>query len=358
MCELLGMECNTPTDLLFSFTGFSRRGGQTGPHQDGWGLAFYEGRAARVFLDPQPCSQSPLAAFFKGHSIKTELAVAHIRKRTEGPVGLANTHPFWREMWGQAWVFAHNGTLTGTESLRFSRYRPIGETDSERAFCWMLDRLLEEFSEPPPAGQLFAAVARLGSELSSRGVFNFLLGDGEHLFARCDTRLHHIVRQAPFGRATLTDDDVTVDFSRLASPEDRVAVVATSPLTRDEVWTAGSPGTLWVFRGGRLVASLDSPVLHPPPTTSCENLTPPAPPRSGEGEGQPVTRRDEAAIFTPIPRLPRLQAAAARRQRRAAAAAAAAPEAPATGRRVAKIAASGLYLTSPRPLSTARRGSP
>ena len=51
MCELLGMNCNVPTDIVFSFAGFRQRGGRTGPHQDGWGIAFYEGRGARVFHD-------------------------------------------------------------------------------------------------------------------------------------------------------------------------------------------------------------------------------------------------------------------------------------------------------------------
>ncbi len=44
MCELLGMSANVPTDIVFSFTGLMQRGGKTGPHKDGWGLAFYEGR--------------------------------------------------------------------------------------------------------------------------------------------------------------------------------------------------------------------------------------------------------------------------------------------------------------------------
>jgi hypothetical protein len=29
MCQLLGMNCNTPTDVTFSFTGFAQRGGRT-----------------------------------------------------------------------------------------------------------------------------------------------------------------------------------------------------------------------------------------------------------------------------------------------------------------------------------------
>ena len=113
MCELLGMDCNTPTDILFSFTGFSQRGGRTGPHGDGWGLAFYEGKAVRAFVDASPCAESALATFVRSHAIKTMTAVSHIRQKTRGRVKLANTHPFVRELWGRAWVFAHNGTVRG-----------------------------------------------------------------------------------------------------------------------------------------------------------------------------------------------------------------------------------------------------
>ena len=85
-----------------------------------------------------------------------------------------------------------------------------------------------------------------------------LLGDGDQLFARCATKLHYIVRKAPFRKATLADEDLSVDFAAVTTPSDRVAVVATMPLTRDETWTAGEPDTLWVFRRGRLVRTLAS----------------------------------------------------------------------------------------------------
>jgi len=48
MCQLLGMNCNVPTDICFSFSGFHHRGGRTDEHADGWGIAFYEGPAMRV----------------------------------------------------------------------------------------------------------------------------------------------------------------------------------------------------------------------------------------------------------------------------------------------------------------------
>lgn len=40
MCQLLGMNANTPTDIGFSFTGFHNRGGKTDHHSDGFGIAF------------------------------------------------------------------------------------------------------------------------------------------------------------------------------------------------------------------------------------------------------------------------------------------------------------------------------
>lgn len=42
MCELLALSANTPTDMRFSFRGLARRGGATGDHGDGWGLASFD----------------------------------------------------------------------------------------------------------------------------------------------------------------------------------------------------------------------------------------------------------------------------------------------------------------------------
>lgn len=264
MCELLGMDCNTPTDITFSFQGFAKRGGATGPHGDGWGLAFFEGRAARTFLDPTPCARSPLATFLHAHPIKTLQAIAHIRRKTRGVARLANTHPFQRELWGRSWVFAHNGTLAGAREIPLDgRFAPIGTTDSERAFCHLLGQLRAKVRDPGDALAVRRLLARVAGQLAKRGTFNFLLGDGEHLYARCDTRLWYVVRQAPFGRATLKDDALTVDFAAVTTPRDRVAVIATNPLTVDETWTRVPPATLLVFRRGRLLTSLPSGLPSP-----------------------------------------------------------------------------------------------
>lgn len=259
MCELLGMECNVPTDIVFSFTGLRCRGGRTGPHADGWGLALYDGPVARVFLEPSPAAHSPLADFLSQNAIKTLLAVGHVRKRTRGPTSLANTHPFVRELWGRHWVFAHNGTLRRVRRRKLGRFRPIGTTDSEYGYCYLMEALRSSFRDyPRKVSELWQAVADVGGELGADGTFNFLLGDGRHLYARCATKLAHLVRKAPFGLATLSDEDVRIDFSTVTTPNDRVAVIATQPLTSNEEWIHGRPGELWVFDGGTLRATLPS----------------------------------------------------------------------------------------------------
>src|SRR3954453_16326804 len=133
MCELLGMECNVPTDIVFSFSGLALRGGVRGPHADGWGLALYEGRSVRTFLEPAAAAGSKLAAYIRSHPIKTLLAIAHVRKRTRGPVSRPTQHPVVRELWGRHFTLHHNGTVRGVKRHDLGRFRPIGKTDSEYA---------------------------------------------------------------------------------------------------------------------------------------------------------------------------------------------------------------------------------
>jgi len=84
MCQLLGMNCNVPTDIVFSFTGFATRGGLTDEHKDGWGIAFFEGAGVRLFVDHQSAIASPVADLIKRYPIKSKHVIAHIRKATQG----------------------------------------------------------------------------------------------------------------------------------------------------------------------------------------------------------------------------------------------------------------------------------
>jgi predicted glutamine amidotransferase len=251
MCQLLGMNCNVPTDIVFSFTGFATRGGRSDIHNDGWGIAFFEGAGVRHFVDYQAAIASPIADLIKRCPIKSKNVIAHIRKATQGRVALENCHPFVRELWGRYWVFAHNGDLKNFNPVLDGPYRPVGNTDSEMAFCYLLQQLRRRFREAPPAlPDLRAALQELTAEIASHGPFNMMLSDGSALFAHCSTNLYYIVRQYPFATAKLSDEDISVDFSQVTTPDDRVAIIVTEPLTANETWVQFEPSELKVFVEG------------------------------------------------------------------------------------------------------------
>ena len=251
MCQLLGMNCNVPTDICFSFAGFQARGGATDVHSDGWGIAFFEGKGTRIFLEPTPSCTSPVAELVRQYPIHSKNVIAHIRKATQGVIGLENTHPFMRELWGRYWIFAHNGNLLDFNPDLDGSFMPVGLTDSERAFCWLLQELRQRFGSVAPArATLFASIHALTLEISGRGEFNFLLSNGRALWAHASTSLFYIERRHPFASAHLSDDDVQVDFSTQTSPSDKVAIIVTAPLTRNEPWTAFKHHELKVFVEG------------------------------------------------------------------------------------------------------------
>jgi predicted glutamine amidotransferase len=264
MCQLLAMNCNVPTDICFSFTGFRARGGLTDHHKDGWGIAFFEGKGVQQFLDSRSSVSSPIADLVRNYPIKSRNVIAHIRKATQGEVSLENTHPFLRELWGYNWIFAHNGNLPTYQPELNGRFLPIGSTDSERAFCWLLQELEKRFPSLPTREDLFSAIHSLTLSLAKLGEFNYMLSNGEFLLAHCSTRLHVLERKAPFAVAQLKDQDVAVDFSAMTTPSDRVAIVATLPLTDNENWRPIPPGQLWVFSQGEIIRELKTIPGLPP----------------------------------------------------------------------------------------------
>jgi len=250
MCQLLGMNCNVPTDVLFSFAGFAERGGHTDHHGDGWGIAFFEDKGLRHFVDHQSAAESPVAALIRHYPIKSCNVISHIRKATQGEVTLENCHPFVRELWGRYWVFAHNGDLKDYAPRLHGNFHPVGSTDSERAFCWLLQELAKSHATVPSVAELTLTLRELAPQIARHGTFNFLLSNGEALWAHASTNLCYVVRQHPFGSATLRDEDLSVNFAEHAAPGDRVAVVVTAPLTSDEAWTPLASGELKVFVDG------------------------------------------------------------------------------------------------------------
>uniref|UniRef100_A0A7S3L842 Glutamine amidotransferase type-2 domain-containing protein n=1 Tax=Amphora coffeiformis TaxID=265554 RepID=A0A7S3L842_9STRA len=312
MCQLLAINADTPTSISFTFRKFCQRGGCGDVHKDGWGLCFYEGGGGiRSFYDTAACCRSPLAAFLKDNfSPKTSNMVAHIRYMTRGDVSIENLHPFVRELWGITFCFAHNGDvplfshiqknrhiLLGKASADNLVYHEVGDTDSEAVFCAILNALRAEFhDELPTLHQLHDFLAQICEEIVTHKdvIFNFILSCGPNtLFAyswpgrkppsTTWNGLYYLVRQEVSPSiATVTaampstpsvhslkleDEDYEIDYhfpplttskndentTTINNPPEhlnRIAIVATKPLTDEVGWIEMKPRELLMFDRG------------------------------------------------------------------------------------------------------------
>ncbi len=262
MCELFAMSARFPTTVRLSLDELARHGGGTGPHRDGWGIAFWQDGDAFVIREPESASESRWVEFVQEREPRTSIAIAHVRKATQGARCLSNTQPFSRELGGRMHVFAHNGMLPGIEdvpSLASHRFRRIGDTDSEQAFCALLERLAPLWENGlPPLDDRLREIGKLASEIRVLGPANFLYTDGDVIIAHGHRRksaagpirppgLHLLCRTC----AALPDTAPLAGVAIDPVERQEVVLVASVPLS-SESWEELDEGEILVLREGRI----------------------------------------------------------------------------------------------------------
>jgi predicted glutamine amidotransferase len=224
-------------------------------HPHGWGVAVYDAMAASWRLQKHPACADGDARFLDvavtstGHAL-----IAHVRKKTIGPVGLENTHPFQKGRW----IFAHNGTIDDLDGLRGevspTRLKEVlGATDSEVFFAYLLTSLdafgdAERATPDQVEGALSRAVQRLSAS-PSLGAANFLLSNGQELYAYRRGRSLYALERRPGDairasrRSPETGAVIDTEW-----PSNRHAVLVASEAITDEPWVAVDEGTLLAVR--------------------------------------------------------------------------------------------------------------
>jgi len=265
MCELFAMSSLMPTMVDFSLESLARRGGAEGPHRDGWGVAFYADRDALLLREPAAASESALVRHIERHGPPSTRVISHIRLATSGDAVLRNTQPFVRELGGRAHVFAHNGDLPqiiGDPVFAVRRFQPIGETDSEFAFCHLLTRLEDLWraaeGEVPALAERLGVIAEVSARLRTLGTANFLYSDSDVLFVHADHRtqpgsevvlpgLYVLARSCQESVPDLSGSGVVLETAQQA-----LTLVASVPLT-DEDWRPLARGEVLAIAGGSIL---------------------------------------------------------------------------------------------------------
>ena len=267
MCELFGVSSSVPVGLTYALPEFAKHGGLMHRNKSGWGIAYRMGKDAIVVKEAAPASDSAWVRFIESHPIHTECAIAHVRYATQGEPSYANTHPFARELGGRLHVFAHNGGLKDIwdkVSLQDGPNLPIGQTDSEYAFCVLLERLKPLWRNAgavPKLHEQLDIVAGVAAELRPLGSANFLYSNGETLIAHAHQRSWEekdgFSAPRPPGLSLLRLDGRALIAKGLhmhdIGPDAQVAAVASVPLTEDG-WEPLPANTIVALEKGREVA--------------------------------------------------------------------------------------------------------
>ena len=267
MCELLAMSCRYPARLTFSLAALANRAKLPSRNQDGWGMAYYQERDVALYRDTASADTHPLVDWLMNNGPATKTAIGYIRHSTQGSISLANTGPFLRELNGRVHTFIHNGNLHCSDRFRAtgnSRFMPIGETDSELAFCELLEQIAALHQG---AGELASLDARmnvlsnLARQFRDCGPSNFLYSDGDTLFVHADQRHQNLT--GLMGSPALHYFEcysneipglVCEAEPPFAANDQKVILLATVPLS-DHGWQPLQRGQLLALQDGVIAAS-------------------------------------------------------------------------------------------------------
>ena len=172
--------------------------------------------------------------------------------------------PFSRELWGRVHVLDHNGDLGAGlchNTAAAARYRPIGETDSEAAFCLLLERLAAG-ADPKPADAvdvIFELFAAFALQMRKKGPANIIYASNGQLLVHADRRtkapgvieppgLWLLERHCSNGASTA----VTGEAVQLAGKDVDVALIASVPLTK-ESWQPLEQGSVLQLEHGCVI---------------------------------------------------------------------------------------------------------
>jgi glutamine amidotransferase len=264
MCELMGMSFAKPVSADFSIGEFAKRDEQ---NADGWGLAWYPDRSVAIVKEPVSWRASQHTQFLADyHALRSSIYIAHVRHKTVGGESThSDTHPFSRELAGRDYCFAHNGTLEGLPAIPPSAvYHPIGHTDSEWAFCLLIEALRRR------GGHLGDEIAWqwLADSLQSlngHGRLNCILSDGESLFCYRDAASYKNLTWrfvGVHGDQPHHFEDSQVQIALEDPTSNHGVLVASNPLSTSG-WEALRPGELLVLRGGAIQFSSHAEVTAP-----------------------------------------------------------------------------------------------
>ena len=233
-----------------------------GTHALGWGIAWYpnDNQAAIVKKDPVARGTNvQMEALADWNNFRSTVFFCKAKGAASGYTH-HETQPFTRSFAGQDWLFMHNGDLDKARLAQLhldkSRFlEPIGKTDSELAFCYLLGKVMEtearKLADVP--NELLMSWFQ---QLDALGSADMCISDGITVAVFYGTqsgRKLYYTRMTPPDHPSHFDSEA-VSFG-LDDPRDtyRTSLVVSSSGFDAGSWLPMLPGQLLIARRGTIV---------------------------------------------------------------------------------------------------------
>ncbi len=280
MSELVGMCFDSDVSPSVSFQApspveeESSTGSAAGLY--GWGVGWYPAseKGASVVKDPTSGGdQNVSSALGDWNRFRSTVFICHLRGH-QRPRRQQDAQPFVRSYGGRQWIFAHDGDLAIDWTTRLPlpddpAFDPLGRTDSEHAFCWLLSRIhsLRHHDLAEVAPEQLLAWFR---ELNVGGQLNIILTDGQHVAVYRDSeaggQLHWTRRVPPHSTHELSSRSVEITLNDADDSNRTGLIFSSEPLLEKQSpekesdggksaanWNALVPGQMMIARRGAVL---------------------------------------------------------------------------------------------------------
>lgn len=228
----------------------------------GWGLGWYpdDNQSAMVTKDTSSYdTQILMGAIIEWANFRSTSFLCKILSAKEG-YSHAETQPFSRSFAGRDWLFTHNGYLDKRELEKLhadkSRFlEPLGQTDSELAFCNLLAKVAESGArkisdiDPQILHSWFLRFDALGSS-------DMYFTDGSSMVffqgSQSPKQLRYSRIQPPENQDLYTSDVAKIKFNDPRDSYRTAFVMSSAPFSTGE-WTLMRPRQMLIVRQGLIV---------------------------------------------------------------------------------------------------------
>jgi transglutaminase-like putative cysteine protease/predicted glutamine amidotransferase len=243
-----------------------------GSHPLGWGVAWYPNDSQAAIVQKDPAARGAdiqIDALEDWDNYRSSVFFCKAKGAAKGYTH-HETQPFSRSFAGHDWLFMHNGDLDKEKLAKLhtdkSRFlEPVGKTDSELAFCYLLGKMME--TDARRLGDVpYDILLGWFEQLDALGSADMCISDGVTIAvfygSKSVRKLYYTRQQPPQQVQHFNSETMQLDLGDSRDSYRTALIVASSPFDAGN-WLEMQPRQLLVARRGALVWN-SQPSLHQP----------------------------------------------------------------------------------------------